>query len=124
MPSEKLPTQLSTEILVRDSAACVYCLATDVALSVDHIRARSWGGGNEHDNLVLSCKTCNDAKGNMDAEAFAGMIVRYRDSLPALARFGTATREEILARVETARKRPLDPVAVKRALDLIRAQRR
>jgi 5-methylcytosine-specific restriction endonuclease McrA len=128
MPSEKLPEQLSAEIMVRDQATCVYCGASKrqgAQVSVDHIRARSWLGTNATSNLVVACKPCNDAKGNMDAQAYADMIDRYKASIPALQeRFGAATGAEILARVEAARKRPIDPAAALEALAAIKAARR
>lgn len=127
MTTPKLDDYLSTSIMVRDHGACVWCGATyqdGAALSVDHLLARSWGGSDDPLNLVVACKACNDAKGNMDEEAFAGMIVRHRAHLPPLARFGSATAAEILARVTAARFRPIDPIATRDALARVRAMRR
>jgi 5-methylcytosine-specific restriction endonuclease McrA len=31
--------------------------------TVDHVRARANGGGNEHSNLVIACRACNMRKG-------------------------------------------------------------
>jgi hypothetical protein len=52
-------------ILMRDGFACVYCGATSAesALEIDHSHPRSKGGGNDDDNLVTSCRTCNNGKG-------------------------------------------------------------
>jgi hypothetical protein len=127
MSTPKLDEYLSTSIMVRDRGACVWCGATyqsGAALSVDHLLARSWGGSDDPTNLVVACKACNDAKGNMDARAFADMIARHRSHLPALARFGTATADEIFHRTEAARLRPVDPDATRDALARIRVMRR
>ena len=127
MPSEKLPDLLSAEIMLRDHATCVFCgatKATGAKLSVDHLLARSWGGTNAHTNLVVACKECNDAKGNMDDIAFADMIDRYRATLPALVRFGAAPGAELLDRVQAAITRSIDPQGALAALALIKASRR
>jgi 5-methylcytosine-specific restriction endonuclease McrA len=47
---------------------CAYCGAKNVPLEVEHIRPKSKGGSNRISNLTLSCKACNQAKGNMPIE--------------------------------------------------------
>ena len=109
MPSEKLDPLLSATIFARDGGRCVFCdhAAEDGAvLTVDHILPRSWGGSDLASNLVTCCRPCNDQKGTADAEAFADMVGRYKDSLPKLARFGTRTPADIKASVRAAGARP------------------
>ena len=49
---------------------CVYCGAENTPLEVEHIHALSKGGSNRVSNLTLSCRTCNQAKGNQDIKDF------------------------------------------------------
>ena len=127
MPSPKLPEQLSTAIMCRDRSCCVFCGASKTrgaTVSVDHLRPRSWGGTDDPRNLVCACRACNDLKGTSDVESFAAMVDRYKDSLPDLERFKSTTGAAMLARVAAAIATPLDPIATRDALALIRASRR
>jgi len=49
---------------------CVYCGATDIPLEIEHIVPRSRGGSNRISNLTLSCRACNQRKGNQTAAEF------------------------------------------------------
>lgn len=54
--------------LFKQSNRCVYCnciLTLDTA-TIDHIKPRSKGGTDHPTNLILACKKCNVAKGNME----------------------------------------------------------
>jgi len=53
------------KVVVRDGKRCSYCDADDVDLELDHIIPKSRGGSDNVKNLVLCCRTCNLAKGNM-----------------------------------------------------------
>lgn len=69
----KLPFTRSTlskeNIYKRDSYTCVYCGDTDKnTLTIDHIIPKSRGGKNRWDNLVTSCYSCNNIKGNRDPD--------------------------------------------------------
>jgi len=52
-------------ILKRDQYTCMYCgrKAPDVVLHVDHKVPRAMGGGNDPDNLITACESCNLGKG-------------------------------------------------------------
>jgi 5-methylcytosine-specific restriction endonuclease McrA len=59
-----------TRQLVRSRAnqRCEYCgihqrIYPDFAFHIEHIVARQHGGGDELDNLALSCHLCNSKKG-------------------------------------------------------------
>jgi 5-methylcytosine-specific restriction endonuclease McrA len=58
--------ELREFILYRDRHTCQYChgASRDPVLEIDHIQARSKGGSDSVKNLVTSCRTCNQAKGN------------------------------------------------------------
>ena len=55
-------------IAKRDGWACCWCgvaLTHDTA-TMEHLRARSKGGTNAHNNLRLACLDCNQARGSDD----------------------------------------------------------
>jgi hypothetical protein len=49
-------------------STCVYCGESyDIdELTLDHVRPRSTGGSSQTNNLVPSCKSCNQAKGTQN----------------------------------------------------------
>lgn len=49
---------------------CAYCSAKEVPLEVEHIIPKSRGGSNRVSNLTLSCRKCNEKKGNKAVEEF------------------------------------------------------
>jgi hypothetical protein len=53
------------DVFKRDSFKCQYCGAhpPSVILEVDHIKPVAEGGGDESDNLITSCFSCNRGKG-------------------------------------------------------------
>lgn len=56
--------RLRTIVFRRDGYVCVDCGEDDVfKLSIDHRIPVHFGGGNEPDNLVTRCRSCNAAKG-------------------------------------------------------------
>jgi 5-methylcytosine-specific restriction endonuclease McrA len=58
-------------VLARDGYTCVYCGATGVALTLDHVTPRAWGGSHHASNLVAACAPCNSArKGDHDLTTF------------------------------------------------------
>lgn len=62
-PRKGLHPPKKTRIFERDGWKCVYCGSTE-NLSLDHVKARSTGGGDEDSNLVTACRPCNSSKGN------------------------------------------------------------
>ena len=55
------------EVFKRDGFKCQYCGAhpPSVILEVDHIHPVSDGGGNDSDNLVTACFSCNRGKSDI-----------------------------------------------------------
>jgi hypothetical protein len=53
------------DVFKRDGFICQYCGShpPEVVLHVDHIDPVANGGGNNTDNLVTSCESCNQGKG-------------------------------------------------------------
>lgn len=72
---------------------CAYCKAKDTPLEREHIVPKSRGGSNRVSNLTISCRDCNQAKGNMTAEEFGhpGVQAEAKKPLRAAAAL-TATR--------------------------------
>lgn len=50
------------------------------AALVDHIVAKTKGGGHDLSNLVLACATCNARKGNRDYYDFVDMMGRWLEA--------------------------------------------
>jgi len=61
-------------ILVRDRYTCQYCHQSfgPADLTLDHVVPRSKGGNSTWENLVASCRRCNNRKGDRSPEE-AGM---------------------------------------------------
>jgi 5-methylcytosine-specific restriction endonuclease McrA len=57
-------------ILLRDHNTCQYCASAFAPqeLTLDHIIPRSRGGDSTWDNLVASCRSCNNRKGDRSPE--------------------------------------------------------
>ncbi len=51
-------------LLEKYNHVCVYCGKTNVPFEIDHVFPKSKGGSNRISNLVLSCHSCNQKKGN------------------------------------------------------------
>lgn len=49
---------------------CAYCGTSNVRLEIDHIVPKSLGGTNRVDNLAISCRSCNELKGNQPLHSF------------------------------------------------------
>ena len=60
-PSRYISAALRSEVLRRDSNACVACGAKE-PLEIDHIVPVSKGGKSEIDNLQVLCRSCNRKK--------------------------------------------------------------
>ena len=58
--------ELREYLLFRDQHTCQYCngQSGDEILNLDHTHPRARGGSNSVTNLVVSCRRCNEDKGN------------------------------------------------------------
>lgn len=52
-------------LLEKFGRKCAYCEETNVPLEVEHFIAKSKGGTNRVSNLTISCRECNEDKGNL-----------------------------------------------------------
>ena len=84
---------------------CAYC-AREIAfdeVTCDHVRPRSRGGSDKHDNLVPACGPCNNRKGSKTADEFGG----FRAPVPscAVAGYHIMRHRVFLEREPSNRKR-------------------
>lgn len=63
------------EVLRRDEYTCQYCGKKTRILTIDHIKPRHAGGGNEWENVVAACPPCNRHKGGKTPDQ-ANMTLR------------------------------------------------
>jgi len=68
-------------ILKRDGHRCAYCGRGDLPLTIDHIIPKSRGGEDSWENMVASCLSCNNRKGNRTPEE-ANMKLRVKPFEP------------------------------------------
>ena len=71
------------KLVVRDGKKCAYCGDDTSALEIEHIIPRSRGGVDKIQNLALSCRKCNMAKGNklpheIEDNYFRGRVLQVR----------------------------------------------
>lgn len=68
---------------MQSGGKCVYCGRNAVDGKLDHAipKSRGGAGGVTSGNLVLTCKICNTAKGDMSPEEWALSILQYRTRL-------------------------------------------
>ena len=59
-------------LLERENYTCIYCgiHASKAKMEIEHVIPRSRGGTDSLNNLVLSCRACNEAKGSQDVQTY------------------------------------------------------
>lgn len=76
----KVPNTLTTEewlqVLDEFHHCCVYCGASDVELTMDHVIPIVRGGPHSKENVVPSCRPCNSRKGAKDPSLFKFVVQR------------------------------------------------
>lgn len=63
--NRQISNKISWGVYYRDNYTCRYCGKTGIPLTVDHIVLWEEGGPSIEENLVSSCKKCNQTRGNM-----------------------------------------------------------
>ncbi len=69
-------------LLEKFRRTCVYCKVQNVPLEIDHIAPKSRGGSNRVSNLTISCRPCNQTKGNQTAAEFGHPKVQHLAQAP------------------------------------------
>ena len=86
-------------LLEKFNHTCAYCNKTDVPMEIEHINPRSRGGSNRISNLTLSCRPCNQKKGNQTASEFGHPEVEAQAKKPLRSAAAVnMTRREIQRR--------------------------
>ena len=69
---QRIPTNIRRMVINRDGYHCVYCDEdlTDKEIHLDHIIPESKGGPTIYDNLQVTCRKCNTAKGVLSESEF------------------------------------------------------
>jgi hypothetical protein len=78
------PALTNRELFARDRFLCAYCgnIFTGSKLTRDHVKPRSKGGLDIWENVVSSCRSCNQKKDDMTPEQ-AGMQLLYIPYVPS-----------------------------------------
>lgn len=74
--------EIRSYLLEKFGHQCAYCRVSNVPFEIDHQVPRSRGGSNRVSNLVLSCHTCNLAKGDKTAAEWGHPEVESQARVP------------------------------------------
>jgi len=69
---QHIPLNLRRRIIERDGLHCVYCDEdlSSAEIHMDHVIPESRGGHTTYNNLQVTCRKCNLAKGILSEEEF------------------------------------------------------
>lgn len=72
MKKQRIPSNIRRQVIERDGLHCVYCDEdlTDQEIHLDHVIPESQGGSTTVDNLQVTCRKCNTAKGILTEAEF------------------------------------------------------
>ena len=72
MLKQRIPRNLRQRVIERDGLWCVYCDEdlTDAEIHMDHVIPESQGGETTYNNLQVTCRKCNLAKGILTESEF------------------------------------------------------
>lgn len=76
MLKQRIPKNIRRIVLERDGYHCVYCDEdlTNEEIHLDHVIPESRGGPTTIDNLQVTCRKCNLAKGVLSEEEFVDKL--------------------------------------------------
>lgn len=88
MKKERIPLNLRRRVIDRDGYHCVFCDEdlSNSEVHLDHVIPESQGGLTSYDNLQVTCKKCNSAKGVLSEAEFTNRL--RRRALNILSRVG------------------------------------
>jgi 5-methylcytosine-specific restriction endonuclease McrA len=72
----RIPLNLRRRVLERDGYYCVYCDEDlrESEIHMDHVIPESKGGPTSYDNLQVTCRKCNLAKGVLSESEFTNRL--------------------------------------------------
>lgn len=73
---ERIPLNLRKRIIERDGLYCVYCddNLSNAEIHMDHVIPESKGGETTYNNLQVTCRKCNLAKGTLPESEFTDKL--------------------------------------------------
>jgi len=73
---ERIPLNLRKRIIERDGLYCVYCDddLSNAEIHMDHVIPESKGGETTYNNLQVTCRKCNLAKGVLSESEFTDKL--------------------------------------------------
>lgn len=76
MVKERIPSFIRRQVIERDGYHCVYCDEdlTNGEIHLDHVVPESKGGPTTYDNLQVTCRKCNLAKGILTESEFMSQL--------------------------------------------------
>jgi 5-methylcytosine-specific restriction endonuclease McrA len=86
---DRISSFIRRRVIERDGLHCVYCddNLSNAEIHLDHVIPESKGGPTTYENLQVTCRKCNLAKGVLSEEEFVNRL-RTR-ALNILNRLGT-----------------------------------
>ena len=80
---QRIPTNVRRWVIERDGLTCVYCSEdlTDQEVHLDHVIPESQGGPTTYDNLQVTCRRCNLAKGILTEDEFVRRLRRRAQNI-------------------------------------------
>ena len=96
------------DALTAQKGRCAYCKSrlSPLAVTADHIRAKSRGGRDTKENILAACYDCNRAKGRTKINTFKKSIKHPPQDAP-WAIYHAWIRRKLSIRIERAEKRIL-----------------
>lgn len=88
MPKQYIPLNLRRAVIDRDGLHCVFCDEDlqDKEIHLDHVIPESQGGPTTLNNLQVTCRKCNLAKGTLTENEFTRRLRQRAENI--LARLG------------------------------------
>ncbi|CAB4221553.1 McrA Restriction endonuclease [uncultured Caudovirales phage] len=73
---ERIPLNLRRRVIERDGLYCVYCDddLSNAEIHLDHVIPESKGGETSYNNLQVTCRKCNLAKGTLSEDEFTSRL--------------------------------------------------
>jgi 5-methylcytosine-specific restriction endonuclease McrA len=75
----KVDSEKIRQVFLRSNGNCFYCKKRINwrSFTIDHKRSKSKGGTNHANNLVVSCKKCNERKWSLSVKEFKRRLIRW-----------------------------------------------
>lgn len=83
MKKERIPLHLRRRVIERDGLRCVYCDEDleNAEVHLDHVVPESQGGETSYNNLQVTCRKCNLAKGVLTESEFTTRLRRRAQNI-------------------------------------------